>query len=56
MLADMQKAAIETCLKIHGNAENPNLKCVHSAGGVGNKGNKVEYHCQRIRIATRHTI
>jgi SAM-dependent methyltransferase len=38
---DMQFAAIQTCKKIHGNAENPGMKCVHAPGGVGNDGNKV---------------
>jgi SAM-dependent methyltransferase len=38
---DMQAAAIDTCLKIHGNATNPNLKCIHESGGVGNNGNFV---------------
>lgn len=38
---DMQKAAIDTCLKIHGNAENPGLYCRQEPGGVGNNGNKV---------------
>jgi SAM-dependent methyltransferase len=38
---DMQYAAIQTCKSIHGNAENPGLKCVHAPGGVGNDGNKV---------------
>jgi SAM-dependent methyltransferase len=38
---DMQFAAIETCKKIHGNAENPGLYCRQESGGVGNNGNKV---------------
>merc|ERR1711998_339683 len=38
---DMQKAGIDTCKKIHGNAENPGLKCIQAPGGVGNNGNKV---------------
>lgn len=37
---DMQKAAIETCSKIHGNASNPGLSCVQESGGVGNGGNQ----------------
>lgn len=38
---DMQLAAIKTCRKKHGDATNPNLKCVQAPGGVGNNGNKV---------------
>jgi len=38
---DMQAAAINTCKRIHGNAENPRLNCIHEPGGVGNDGNFV---------------
>jgi SAM-dependent methyltransferase len=37
---DMQAAAIRTCRKKHGTADNSGLKCVHSPGGVGNGGNQ----------------
>merc|ERR1719230_516400 len=35
---DMQLAAVRRCKSIHGNATNPNLKCVQAPGGVGNNG------------------
>jgi len=37
---DMQFAAIDTCRRKHATEDNPGLKCVHSPGGVGNKGNQ----------------
>ena len=51
----MQFAAIDTCRRKHATEDNPGLKCVHSPGGVGNKGNQARDIDGEVRARAHDT-